>query len=160
MSPYTLRFIPALTAVVFGILLLMPQFSHGEDAATALAQYERFIPGSPMPNGLDCDGATGFYDNIQVLCRVEGGQYCQHGYIVVRHSVIVHTTFFRCNFPVAYLVAQYGRYEQVRRYRRALVLRWPHAYAHVRRTGWLNSMQSVYIVTWWRATESSDRVSF
>ena len=66
---------------------------------------------------------------------------------------MVYTTFFNCNFPLAYLVAQYGRYDQVRRYRRVLVLRWLGVYAHVRREGWLNAMEPVSIVTWWTPRE-------
>lgn len=147
---YTLRMIPALAAVVLGILMIAPQFGQGEDAAHALAEYERYMPGNPMPEGVECEGANGFYDYTQVLCRTEGGRYCEHGYLLVRNDIIIHTTFFRCNFPVAYMIAEYGRYEQVRRYRRVIVLRWANAYAHVRRTGWLNAMAPVSIVTWWR----------
>jgi|FLYN01.1.fsa_nt_gi hypothetical protein len=157
MPPNTLRFIPALAAAVFAVLLLAPHFGQGQDAGSALAEYERFMPGVTVPEDVSCDGMAGFYDTVQVLCRVEGGPYCEHGYVVARRGVIVHTTFFRCDFPVAYLVAQYGRYEEVRRYRRVLVLRWPHAYAHVRRSGWMNSMEPVYIVTWWRPTKPSEQ---
>jgi len=156
MHPNTLRFIPALAAVVFGILLFTPQFGHGPDAAHALAEYQRYMPGNPIPEGVECDGTSGLYEHVQVLCRTRGGSYCEHGYVVARNDVIIHTTFFRCNFPVAYLIAEYGRYEQVRRYRRVLVLRWPNAYAHVRRSGWLNAMDPVYIVTWWRPAATLD----
>lgn len=153
MSPNTLRFIPALAALVFGMLLLTPQLGHGEDATTALADYQPFMPGNPIPADVECEGMSGFYDSLQVLCRAEGGPYCERGYMVGREGIIIHTTFYRCNFPVAYLIAEYGRYEEVRRYRRVLVLRWPDTYAHVRREGWLNSMQPVSIVTWWKRPE-------
>jgi hypothetical protein len=156
MPPNTLRIIPALAALVFGVLLLTPHFGHGENAASALAAYEPFMPGSPIPKNVECEGMSGFYDSVQILCRMEGGPHCEQGYVVGRDGVIIHTTFFRCHFPVAFLIAEYGRYEEVRRYRRVLVLRWPGAYAHVRREGWMNSMEPVSIVTWWKPPEPAD----
>jgi hypothetical protein len=153
MSPSTLRFIPPLAAIAFSILLLAPHLGRGEDAATALADLQPFMPGNPIPEGVDCDGITGFYDDPQVLCRTDGSPYCERGYMVGREGVIIHTTFYRCHFPVAFLVAEYGRYEEVWRYREVVVLRWAEAYAHVSRKGWLNSMQPVSIVTWWKPPE-------
>jgi hypothetical protein len=153
MSPNTLRLIPTLAVVILSILLLAPHLGRGEDAAAALAGFQPFMPGNPIPEDVECEGMSGFYDSVQVLCRTEGGPYCERGYMVGREGVIIHTTFYRCNFPVAYLVAEYGRYEEVRRYSAVLVLRWSEAYAHVRREGWLNSMQPVSIVTWWKPPE-------
>jgi hypothetical protein len=147
---YTLRIFPALAAVVFGMLMMASQLRQGEDAAHGLAAYERYLPGNPLPEGMECETTNGFYNYSQVMCRAEGGPYCEHGYVLVRNNVIMHTSFFRCHFPVAYMIAEYGRYEQVRRYKRVILLRWQGAYAHVRRTGWLNAMASVSIVTWWR----------
>jgi hypothetical protein len=138
--------------------MVAPQFGQGQNAADGLAEYERYMPGNPIPNDLTCENSNGFYERLQVLCRSEGGSYCEHGYVVARDGIIIHTTFFRCDFPVAYLTAEYGRYEQVRRYTKVIVLRWPNAYAHIHRNGWLNAMASVSIVTWWRPppTEGQD----
>jgi hypothetical protein len=147
--------IPALAAVVFGILMVAPQFGQGEDAGNALAEYERYMPGNPIPDGLTCDETGGLYDSMQTLCQTDGGSYCGHGYLIARHDIIVHATFFRCNFPLAYLIADYGRYEQASRYKRLTVLRWPNAFAQVRRSGWLNAMSPVHIVTWWRPASPS-----
>ena len=153
MPPYTWRFIPAMAMAAFSILLLTPHLGHGEDAATALADYQPFMPGNSIPADIECEGMSGFYDSVQVLCRTEGGPYCERGYMVAREGVIINTTFYRCNFPVAYLVAQHGRFDEVRRYHRLVVLRWPDVYAQVRREGWLNSMQMVSVVTWWKRPE-------
>ncbi len=156
MPPNILRFIPALAAVAFGILLLTPYFGHGENAATALADYEAYMPGQPIPDDIECEGMSGYYDNVQILCRTAGGPYCEQGYVVGRNGVIVHTTLYRCHFPVAYLVAKYGRYDELRRYRRVLVLRWPSVYAHVRREGWMNALEPVSIVSWWKPRDLAD----
>jgi hypothetical protein len=156
MPPYSLRFIPALAAIVFGILMVTPQFGQGQEAAAGLAEYAPYMPGNEVPDGLNCESTNGFYEQVQILCRTQGGSHCEHGYVIARDGIIIHTTFFRCHFPVAYLTAEYGRYEQVRRYTKIMVLRWPNAYAHVRRTGWLNAMAPVSIVTWWRPTPTPE----
>jgi len=156
MPPYTLRLIPALALVVFGVLMVAPQLGQGEDAAHALAEYEPYLPGNPLPDNLNCESAGGYYNYAQVLCHADGGSYCERGYVMARNDIITHTSFFHCNFPVAYLIAEYGRYEQVRRYKRIIMLRWPNAYAHVRRDGWLNAMAPVSIITWWRPAAPPD----
>jgi hypothetical protein len=69
-------------------------------------------------------------------------------------SKIEHTVFYECHFPVAYLIAEYGHYRLAQHYSNALVLRWSHVYAHVDNDGWLNAMQPVNTVTWWRPFET------
>jgi hypothetical protein len=153
MQPYTLRLVLAFIVSVFGLLLLTPQFGHGEDAVYALAEFDAYLPGNNLPPDLSCEVVETYQTRGQWVCRLTGGPHCESGYLIARDAVIIHTTFFRCNFPVAYLVAEYGRYENVRRYSRGLLLRWPNIYAHVKRNGWLNSMEPVSIVTWWQPPE-------
>jgi hypothetical protein len=70
-------------------------------------------------------------------------------------AVIVQTTFYRCRFPLAYLTAEYGHYQSAQRSNRSLILRWYSVNAQVSGIGWLDNMQPVQTVTWWRPDESS-----
>ena len=140
-----LRLTPILVASLVGALLLATQIGRGEDAYDAFADYAHFMPGNLPPTEAECDVTL---DNYPVLCRIEGGVYCEYGYLVVRDSTILSATFFKCNFPLAYLKARYGHYQEVSRYRRVVILTWPDVSAHVSRSGLPHSMQTVHVVAW------------
>ncbi len=151
MTTRTLRFLPVLAAVLLGILLFAPHVGRGEDASSALDEYARYLPGNPVPGDLSCRTMMGFYEvETQMACHADGGSYCDFGRVIANHGVITQATFYRCNFPLAYLTAQYGRYDQIRRYSQTIILRWHGVSANVRRTGLFHLMQSVYVVTWWK----------
>jgi hypothetical protein len=140
-----LRFVSISVVALFGLLLLVPQFGRGEDAYRAFAEYQRFMPGNSPPSEADCDTT---FDNYPVLCRIEGGVYCEYGYLVVRDRAILSATFFKCHFPLAYLTANYGHYQQISHYRRVVIVAWPTVSAHLNRSGLVNSMQTVHVVAW------------
>ncbi len=144
------RFLPLVIIAVFGALLAMPRLGRGEDATQALDEYEHYIPGNPLPPGLQCEVDTSYHQEYHTSCEVEGGTYCAYGEVSANRGVIEHTVFHECHFPVAYLMAEYGHYYLAQHYKRLTVLRWSHVYAHVESTGWLDAMQTVEAVTWWR----------
>ena len=84
MLPNTLRFVPTLAGVVLSLLLLTPHLSHGENPASALVDYQALMPGNPIPEAIQCEGSYGFYDSPPVVCRIEGGPYCEQGYALGR----------------------------------------------------------------------------
>ena len=140
-----------LVAIIglFGVLLLAPQIGRGEDASQALAEYSPYMPGSALPRNVTCDAISG-YDEFQASCRVPGGTFCQYGYIIVTDSIITQTSFFKCHFPLAYLIAQHGRYEHMQQFSKVFILRWGNMSAHVRRDGRFYAMQPVHIISWWQ----------
>jgi hypothetical protein len=142
--------IATVVVCLFGVLLLAPQIGRGEDASQALAEYSPYMPGNAVPHNLTCNSVSGYDEELQLMCRVPGGTFCQHGYIMVDDGIITQTSFFKCHFPLAYLIAQYGRYEQVQHFSRVVILRWPDMYAHVRRDGRFYAMQPVHIISWWQ----------
>lgn len=144
------HFLPLVVIAIFGVLLVMPWLGRGEDATQALDEYERYIPGNPLPAGLRCEVNTGYHEEYPTRCEVEGGTYCAHGEVSASRGVIEQAEFTECDFPVAYLMAEYGHYRVAQHYTRLTVLRWSHVYAHVERVGWLDAMQPVETVTWWR----------
>lgn len=140
-----LRVTPVLVISLFGVLLLTTRIGRGEDAYNAFADYARLMPGNLPPTEVDCEVT---YENYPVICRIEGGIYCEYGYLVVRDNTILSATFFKCGFPLAYLKALYGRYEEISRYRRVVILSWPGVTAHVKPSDFPNSMQTVHVVAW------------
>jgi hypothetical protein len=64
--------------------------------------------------------------------------------------MIAQITFFRCNFPLAYLTAEYGHYWSTQRSNRSIILHWYSVRAQVSDIGWLDNMQPVQTVTWWQ----------
>jgi hypothetical protein len=144
------RFLSLVIIAVFAALLVMPQLGRGDDATQALDEYERYIPGNRLPDGLPCGLNTSYFEEYRTRCQVEGGTYCAYGRVSADRGVIEHAVFYECSFPVAYLMAEYGHYRIAQHYRRSTILRWSHVYAHVENIGWLDAMQTVETVAWWR----------
>jgi hypothetical protein len=155
MRPNILRITPLLVVAFLGVLLLTPLLGHGEDAPAALDEYARYLPGNPIPTNLSCDTNHNFYEEFHTRCRVEGGAHCAFGQIMADRGVIVQTTFYMCQFPVAYLTAEYGHFQSTQRLNRWLVLRWYSVNAQVSGIGRPDTMEIVQTVTWWRPDESS-----
>lgn len=147
-SPF--RTLLLVVIAIFGVLLVIPTLGRGEDATQALDEYAPYFPGNPLPTGLRCEVNADYYEEYQTQCEVEGGAYCAYGEVSADRGVIEQAAFYECRFPVAYLMAEYGHYRVAQHYARSTVLRWSHVYAHVERAGWLDAMQPVEAVTWWR----------
>ena len=146
--------IPLIIAIGFGAVLLSQYMGRGEDASTALDEYERYFPGNPLPAGLSCEMDTSYYGEYHTRCDVDGGAHCGYGQVAANRGIIEQAAFYQCHFPVAYLTAEYGHYRLAQRYRRSLVLRWSSVYAQVSHTGWLYAMQPVVAVIWWRPVQT------
>lgn len=143
-----------LLIVLFIFATLMPQFGWGTDAASALDEYTRFFPGNALPDDLDCATSQNHYEEYRTYCHTEGGAHCAFGQIVADRDVIVQTSYYLCHFPIAYLTAEYGHYDNTRRLQQSLLVRWPFVYAHVATSGWLDAMETAQTVTWWRRVET------
>ncbi|MCI0348141.1 MAG: hypothetical protein L0Z53_01840 [Acidobacteriales bacterium] len=144
-----------LLLIFTGIVAIASSIETGASSDLA-AHFARFLPGSPMPSGISCDGGFGgYYEEGQMICRTIGTHFCERGYLIISNSRIVHTAFLRCNFPLALLVAEYGRWEQKRGYGRVIMVRWPQLLAQVRRNGWFNLMEPVSMLSWRQPQDAS-----
>jgi hypothetical protein len=150
MRPNVLRIASLLAVAILGLLLVTSLLGRGENAHTALDEYECYMPGNPVPANITCDSSHNFYEDFYVRCYVEGGAHCESGQIMAVRGVIAQITFSRCNFPLAYLAAEYGHYRSVQRANRSIILHWYSVRAHMSDVGWLDNMQPVQTVTWWQ----------
>jgi|FLYK01.1.fsa_nt_gi hypothetical protein len=149
----TLKLIPLLLVAAFGLLFATPLLGRGENASTALDEYARYFPGNPIPSDLSCRMEASYYEEYHTRCHVDGGTHCEFGQITGDRGRIVQVTLHQCRFPLAYLIAKYGHQRHVQRYRHSTILRWPSVYVQVSSIGWLDAMQPVRTVTWWRPVE-------
>jgi hypothetical protein len=142
------------TVPLLGVLLVLIGLAvlsgRGEDPAEALLAYVPYLPDSVIPSDLACHSMSEYPGAYGEICTLEAVPYCQRGYLVVQDSVITYTRWIGCDFPAAYLMAQYGRPTRITHFRRVVMLLWDGFSAQIRRTGWFASMQAVSSAGWCR----------
>jgi hypothetical protein len=141
------------TLVVLALALILLALGHGagENPDQALAAYERYRPGRPLPDHLACHAFSEYPGmGYGQVCAIEDTPYCQRGSVYAEGNVITYVHLSGCQFPAAYLLAWRGRFERLSRYRRVVLLRWEDMSATVPRTGWFHAGRHVATVGWWR----------
>lgn len=139
---------PLVMALI--LILLISLGGRGEDAQLALSVYQRYLPGNPIASDMVCRSLNEYPGASGEMCTLETAPYCQRGYLIVRAGIITYLRLTGCNFPAAYLIADYGRPQRITRYRRVALLVWEGLSAQLRNNGWFNSMQPVSSVGWWK----------
>ena len=136
-------------ALVFTLTGLALLGGRGEDSSHALAAYDPYMPGNRLPTHLPCQWMTDYTTVYGLMCSLDGAPYCQRGYVIAQEGIITYLRLTRCDFPVAYLMAQRGRFERMTHYRRIVILLWTGMSAQMQRTGRFHTMQQVSSVGWW-----------
>jgi hypothetical protein len=137
------------------ILVVTAQLNgKGDDPYDALEVYADYMPGSPVPADLHCFPRWVYPGTVGEMCPIEAAPYCLYGHVVSRAGSIVYTRLFNCRLPVAYLIAQYGRYEYIGVLHRTAILVWDDMAAEARQVGFFTTMDKVVSVSWWRARPS------
>jgi hypothetical protein len=148
-----------MAGVLIGVTLMLTLLAllggYGEDAARALDAYERYLPGNGIPRDAECRPMNEYHDTSGAMCVFGAAPYCERGYLIVRAGIITYVRLTGCDFPAAYLIADYGRPRRMTRFRRVGLLVWEGMSAQVRNSGWFNSMQPVSSVGWWKEVEAS-----
>ena len=139
-----------LIVVTLMLTMLALLGGYGEDSMRELDAYEHYLPGNSIPPDAECHPLNEYSHASGVMCTLGAGPYCQRGYLIARAGIITYLRLASCNFPVAYLIADYGRPRRITRYRRVALLMWEGRSAQVRNIGWFNSMQTVSSVGWWK----------
>jgi hypothetical protein len=141
--------VSSFVAALF-LILLVSFGGRGEDPKRALGAYERYLPGNPTTGDVACRSLNEYPGALGEMCTLEAAPYCQRGYLIARAGIISYLRLTGCNFPTAYLMAEYGRPRRMTRFRRVVILMWEEMSAQLRNTGWFTTMQPVSSVGWWK----------
>lgn len=122
-----------IALILVGLLMLLTGIArlmrHG-DLPSVRAAFSDYLPGRPRPTHLSCQEMEHYYMGYRESagswqCQVDSSPLCERVYVYGSHDTIRAFMAFRCHFPVAALIADYGWWEGKRRYASAYYLAWP-----------------------------------
>jgi len=155
MAGVIVRLTAGLLLIALGLTLVLPLGGRGDDLDEALVGSVRYLPGRAVPEDVSCRTFNEYPGASGDVCTLAQVPHCQRGYLIARQRVITYTRFTGCQFPAAYLIAEYGRPRRIARYRRVAILLWEDLSAQVYSTNWFHSLQTVSSVGWWQTNPIS-----